>query len=403
MEKLTSTSRAGDFVHANQAMAEEEGFRNVSRKWLDTTISIDDGLELIEKDRAKTIDIYATIKDFSIITDENRVFFEYKDGRRFAPTEHAWSQIGTRCEIGTTIIQKLLTNPLTLKGEVRYERDENDARTLKTLLENFIRRFDQEKTFLFRTRGEFLRAMLTDRFAILDNRWYLETLRERIPEGRLSHLKGDSDTIYSNLLIPDTIREEEDSDYGGMLSIGNSEIGERRLSSWPSIFRAICQNGCIHGAKRGVALSYVHRGININYEELKAKIYENLEKQIPLLPMGIDMLLHTKQLKWRGSVEPLFAEIYLQNKLSKQQAKSLLTGFDNEIVSTGTKQDVRSLFGIIQAITRAGQFDNVTPADWVRFDEIGGSLAEFTEPQWDAFCKRAGSLSSEEVDNIFAV
>ncbi len=78
-------------------------------------------------------------------------------------------------------------------------------------------------------------------------------MRKLIPGGRLSHWRGDADTLWGNVLIPDTIRQESDSDYGGMVSIGNSEIRERRITSRPSVFRAICFNGCIWDREAGQA------------------------------------------------------------------------------------------------------------------------------------------------------
>ena len=121
------------------------------------------------------------------------------------------------------------------------------------------------------------------------------------------------------MLIPDTIREESDSDYGGMLSIGNSEIGERRISSMPSIFRAICMNGCIWDQTAGKGINQVHRG-KIDLDQLFLVIKENLEVQIPLLPQGIERLLGTRRMAEKNSF--LFASTGVRPTESDYSMKS---------------------------------------------------------------------------------
>jgi hypothetical protein len=106
------------------------------------------------------------------------------------------------------------------KGKILYERDEQDGNTLCTIINNAKRRLKSTKKYLWRTRQDgTLRAMLTDKYAIVNNEWLLEVWQRLIPGGRLSHWRGDSDTIYGNILIPDSIREEDDSDYGGFLTL----------------------------------------------------------------------------------------------------------------------------------------------------------------------------------------
>lgn len=410
MDKLTSTSREGDFVHAGQEMASAEGFKNVSKKWLDKTLTFEQGFQKLEEDRSKTEDIFATVSDFRPhIDNENKLVFQYIDGREFTPTEHAYSQIANWAGTGTLIIQKLLRNPTDLKGKELYARDNQDTETLKRLLDNGLRRLPQDKKFLWRVRhsenSSTLRAMLTERYMRIDNRWVFETLQKLIPGGLLSHWRGDSDTFYSNILIPDTIRTESDSDYGGMLSVGNSEIGERKLNSLPGIFRAICKNGCIWGETKGIAFTYVHRGLSVNYEEIHEKIKANLEKQIPLLPKGIDVLLNTKSDKfgWNGDMKPLFAEIASENSLPKAHATNLLKAYGYEIAQTGNNTPLNNLFGVIQAITRASQFDEVSSADWFKLDCLGGTLSTYDIPTWDRLCSRAKTLNAEEVDSMFSI
>jgi hypothetical protein len=335
LQKLVGVGKTGDAVLNHQELASKQGFKHVAKHWYNTgTMSYEAGLELIAKGKSQTEDITATVHEMLPSVNNNGEFvMKYKDGREFRPTEHAIMQMGNWAGTGTWYVTSLLSNPEDLKGRQLYARDRGDAETLATVLKNGFRRVHQkgkDKPFFWRTRKDgTLRAMLTDRFAVVDNEWFVNALRTLIPGGRLSHFKefGDSDTIYGNVLIPDTIREEKDSDYGGMLSVGNSEIGERRVSSLPSVFRAICMNGCIWDQVKGKGIKQVHRG-KINLEKLFLEIKENLNKQIPLLPQGIDRLLGTRTYVWDGaSVLPLIAEFATENRLGKKAATSVLEAY----------------------------------------------------------------------------
>ena len=394
----------GSWVFTSQGVAAKEGFRNVSVYWYPKTKSYDEGLEALEKDRAQTEDIRATVNQMvPHVNDDGEFVFRYTvDGREFKPTEHAMNQVGTRYGTGTWYVNNLLVPVTDVKKNVVRKRDRHDAAALAVALVNGARDVDGSKDFLWRTRKDgTLRAMLTDRYAIVDNRWFLELMKVLLPGGRLSHWKGDSDTIWGNILIPDFIREEKDSEYGGMLSVGNSEIGERRVSSMPSIFRAICMNGCIWGQKKGEGIAQVHRG-KINLEKLAAEIESNLTKQIPLLPMGIDRLLKLRELTFNCEAKPIIAAVASDKRfaLSKSQAKLLLESYLQECAVT--PELARTGFALANAFTRAGQ-KLTSPADWVKFDEYGGTFVrEYSQSDLDHFDSKAKTMKAAEVDAVFS-
>jgi hypothetical protein len=238
---------------------------------------------------------------------------------------------------------------------------------------------------------------VTDKYAPIDNRWYLETLSEFVPGGRFSHWRGDEDTIYGNILIPDTIMDygADDSDYGGMISVGNCEIGTRRISQTPSLFRAICMNGCIWGQTSGEKIRRVHRG-NIELDSLKLEIAQNIQHQIPLLAPGIKQFLATRALETgKSSVKGVVATVASDYKLSKREASEFLEQYIT------MESGERNLFGIINGLTRAGQvFDNKT---WVKFDEIAGSLLDTSADRWATILRRADTFTDKDYEKVFAL
>jgi hypothetical protein len=362
-------------------------------------------LKKLEEGRAATEDITANVGEMVPAVNANGEFtmFHKPTERHFVPTEHAMGHIANWADCGTwTPIN--LTKPITnLKGQIIAKRDRQDAETLAKLLQNGFRRLDQKKGFFWRTRKDgTLRAMLTERYAQIDNRWFIELLAKLIPGGRMSHWRGDSDTIFGNILIPDSIRAETDSEYGGMVSVGNSEIGERRVSSLPSIFRAICMNGCIWGQVKGKnSIGQVHRG-KVDLTGLALKIKTNLEAQIPLIATGIDRFLKTKVIGWDGaatSAKVVIAQLAKDTKLSKKEASDVLVSWGVE--RKATPDVAYSLFGLVNGITRAGQLQS--NQKWVDFDALGGELIEYTADDLNRLVKRANTLDVKEVEEMFAL
>lgn len=398
-KKLELETRKGDFVHKNQTMAKDDGFRNVSKIWLDKTLTYEQGFEQLRKEKSETEDLMIPLKQINFDVDSDGNFTMVYNGKGYKPTMHALTQMAKWADCGTYIVTTLASDKTKNDGATTvYSRDYRDAETLVRVMQNGMRRIDPNKKFLWRTRKDgTLRAMLTDSYAIVNNEWLLEMYSKIIPNGRLSHWRGDSDTIYGNVLIPDTIRQEDDSDYGGLLSIGNSEIGERRLSSMPSIYRAICMNGCIWDRVDGALIAQVHRG-KIDLYELIEKIRENVNVAIPLIPQIMETMLMKKEFKYAGQMKSMFAQIVTDNKLSKKEASAVLDSYHTEV--SEVKQNHQTLFGVINAFTRAGQ--KLSNKKWIDFDTIGGKLSEYSLEQWQHLSSKANKWKVEETEAVFA-
>jgi hypothetical protein len=245
---------------------------------------------------------------------------------------------------------------------------------------------------------------LSDRYTPINNVWYLETVAELFKEiggdePRLSHWKGDADTLYGNILIPDTCRAEDDSDYGGMISVSNCEIGIRRLSQFPSIFRAICMNGCIWDQLSGTKVNRVHRG-EINLNELRIDIATNINDQIPLISAGVSRFLALRDMSIEKDVQlsNIFALIATENAMSFGQNGQAATLVNQYLAHEASN---RNLFGVVNAITRSAQL--YSNAEWVRFDEVAGKYMGLTEGQWETFKARAKAMDTKVHDKVFGV
>tara|TARA_R100001244_G_scaffold14245_1_gene15798 strand:- start:363 stop:1565 length:1203 start_codon:yes stop_codon:yes gene_type:complete len=391
--EMTAGKRVGSFVSNLQGRT-GVGFEknsHVHKDWYATTMSYDDAMEGLQRSAEEREDFLAPVKDIQAIVNDGGEFAFTVQDREFAPTDWALQQFSIRSKVpSSTVIQKLRS---------QEDADDQDSEVMAYLANNSLRRLDQDKVYRMRTYTDgTCRAFVTDKYAPIDNRWYLDQLRENLPEGRLSHWRGDEDTIFGNILLPDTIidyGQSDDSDYGGMLSIGNCEIGKRRISQVPSLFRSICLNGCIWGQCKGKEIKKRHIG-EIDLQELSYAIYENIEAQLPLLDAGVRKLLALRELEVEeAKMQQVFATVAMDHKLTKKEVSEVFRQWGQ------FERDDRNLFGVVNAVTRAGQtLDNMS---WVRFDGIGGSLMDTSESRWAGILNRAASLQDKDLEKVYGV
>lgn len=393
-------------THFTDSQEKDKDCTKVSAIWTAQCMSFAEGQQKLAEQQKTIQDIKTPLRNWKTAINTNDEFcLEYKPtGRQYVPTEHCLTNLAYVGRTSSWMLDDLVHDKghATKKRadgepEIVFQRDRRDAELLCRIVDLTIfaaDRQDQDKPRLFRTWDNgTLRALLSEEYAIVNNQWFMELIESLVPGGLLSHWRGDADTIFGNVLIPDSIRQEADSQYGGMLSIGNSEIGTRRYLSLPSVFRAICMNGCIWEQEKGKSVSGVHRG-KLDYSKIGAEIAYNLQQQIPLVSAGIDKLLQSRSLVM-GDVSylPVFAEVFRQFKIAKAKAPKVLAAFNVERKILG--DDVKTAFGVQAAITRAGQeFDNEV---WVDFDKIGGQLAGLTPANWESIIKRASTLKAEDV------
>jgi hypothetical protein len=394
---------AGDFVLKNQKTSEAEGFKNVSAMWLDKCIDYDTAMDKIVDGQNKIQDIRGGLQDFTpAVSESGEAVLKYKDGREFVPTDHALKNIAVAGRTSDWFLRDLRENKNhQTKDEVVFKRDRGDAELLVQCLKQTLwraDRFDQEKERLWRTWSDgSMRAMLSDKYAIVNNAWVMEVVREAVPAGMLSHWRGDADNMYGNVLIPDSIRQEDDSDYGGMLSVGNSEIGTRRVSSTPSVFRAICMNGCIWDQEKGKSICQVHRG-ELDLDFLKHEIVRNLNEQIPLMNHGIDLLLKLRSYGNNGvSMAKIVGQVCKDFKVTKKQSFGVLKAFAVE--QSEVEELANTAFGVANAFTRFGQ--TLADDNWVKFDTLGGQVVNMQQAQWNSTVERAKSVDDKQLEKIF--
>ena len=398
VQPLRGTGRTGDFVHNTQVM--DERFRNVSTGWTKrlhdpddhSVMSFDDCLNHVSTLIGESSELMTTYSELRPIVDSaGRLAIEdSRSGRVFSVSDSALRQFAQKTEIGTTLPARLI------------QGDSQDIETLAIVARNGLRKIGEKPVLLRVKNDSTIRAFLSESYAIINHSWLIDTMRRLIPGGLVSHFRADQDgnNCWFNVLIPDSIRAESDSDYGGMLATGNGETGFNRLHTMPSIFRAICMNGCIWDREDGIAfVDQIHRG-EVDLNMLASNIRDNLNRQIPLLNSGIDSMLATKRITSNGNANPLLiVGATLQqidvSAITRPAADRILEAYHEQRTESGSV----SAFDVIQGMTRAAR-------------EFSGSLQEIVErsagaamlwdsERWETVFRTADSLKEKQLKRIF--
>ncbi len=381
MEALQVTGNTGNQVHKNQKMSSEQGMSCVSKLWYDKTLSYEDATKQIADEQSKRVDLLCKVSDLKVELRNDKIVLTHVSGKSYVPTEHALRQYATRCGVPHTFVN--------WAGE-NSQLSAFDRLNIVNFLDGMRKHFNQENKYRWRTSGETMRAVLTEDYAPIDNMWYIGMMKEVLPGGRVSHWRGDADEIYGNILMPDSIIEGCDGDYGGMISLGNSEIGTRRFEQYPSVFRAICMNGCIWDQNKGEIVSKVHRG-KIDLTDLKGRLFDNIHKQIPLIPALVERFLDLRKLELPKDEKLTYviATIGLDSGLTAKEIIAVADQFGKH------ERSDRNVFGIVNAITRAGQlYDNQT---WVKYDRMAGQFMSMTPKAWETIRQRSKMITEKQL------
>ena len=384
---------AGDFVYETQPI--DPVFRHVSAIWTakaqnpddSEVMTYDDALELLARESAKTRDVTIPIGQLAPVIDGHgfRVT-DRKTGQTFALSENAQNQISSRCGLPVTLARSLPGfNP-----EQRAAVQSLVSASLDTIA---------DKSAFVRFSGDSVRAILSEKYAAVNHLWLLEQYSAMLPDALVSHFRASDgfDSIRFNLLIPDSLRAESDSDYGGMLSIGNSETGNRKVSQMPSVFRAICMNGCIWDQREGTALVQIHRG-EIDLDVLRRGMWENLNRQIPMLNDGISAMLDLQSLTTNVEALPVFGAVLRSLRLpviTKSHADQVFGAYAGQRIDSARV----TAFDIVQSFTRAAQDCSVELQGTI--EGAAGDMVFWGADRWRTVFKSAESLRQDELKSLF--
>ena len=266
----------------------------------------------------------------------------------------------------------------------------------------------EKRTFNVRIRhdGEgnnVVRAIVSERYGVIDNVEAMEMVANALPslnDALASHLFNDGDDIYGNILLPDYMKSEPDSDYGVGIAFKNSEIRNSTFKISPFLFRAICLNGMIWGRMNSeISVDQRHMG-KIDLDSLQVKVTQAIKVA---LTQGNDMLTllgYAKQVKVTDPVA-VIAQLARDEKMTIEQGKLWHKGYLDSLHERHGDVHEKSAFGIINGLTRSAQDytgasreEMETLASKILAPSIDSSLQEISK-RWGLIDARANQLEEK--------
>lgn len=304
-------------------------------------------------------------------------------------------------ELSDTAIDHLASWTNIPSSYLKFLRDQDTALfdvNANKGLERVLKLNVDKKTFL-RTKIDekvgVMRAMLSNRYAAINNLPVIEALAEVVPGGRVSHLGFNGDTFRANILIPDVMRSESDSDYGGGISALNNETGLFAFRQRPFVFRHICCNGNVWDRADGVQYSRIHKGA-IDWKKFKHAMIENVQRQIPLVDSMISKVLSLKSVGLtEDEIKKSVVFLSTREMLSLPATQSWYKGFEAEQGASKDGEMLLSAFGVIQGLTRAAQDQPLQVQELM--EVLSGKLIQ---GNWEKIVAGARTVEDKRVEKV---
>lgn len=280
-----------------------------------------------------------------------------------------------------------------------YERMRSSGKT-ELLAENINAWLEEKERRLLRILDGKIRAILSDRYRIMDNydllflaleefkkRATIEIHRVDLTETML-YLKTVDRTLTASIREKDTV-------YGGLI-LRNSEVGASAFKVEPFILRKVCSNGLI----LEYSLKKVHLGrqtletgeIDWSDETREFEDKALWSRARDIIRATFDPSIFESWVKklrdsaWIGIEKPVKAvdNIAKHLEFSEEQKDQLLTHF-----SEHTK------YGLINAITRFAQ-DQKTVDQQIRLEEFAGKILETPSEDFEEILVLGGVENGKE-------
>ena len=369
--------------------------RHVAKQWQAKCTPLADFIETVKSQSTNKVDVVKPesairLKDVDTLVDGTPL------------TDSGMNSLRVFADMPSSIISFLKEREYN-DDLVKYMNAELDRRETQ-----WNNKGKEKRTFNVRIRhdGEgnnVVRAIVSERYGVIDNSEAMEMVANALPslnDALASHLFNDGDDIYGNILLPDYMKSEPDSDYGVGIAFKNSEIRNSTFKISPFLFRAICLNGMIWGRMNSeISVDQRHMG-KIDLDSLQVKVTQAIKVA---LTQGNDMLTllgYAKQVKVTNPVA-VIAQLARDEKMTIEQGKLWHKGYLDSLLERHGDVHEKSAFGIINGLTRSAQDytgasreEMETLASKILAPAIDSSLQEISK-RWGLIDARANQLEEK--------
>lgn len=371
--------------------------RHVAKVWQDKCTPLADFVETVKKQSVhKTDDVKPEseirLKDINTLIDGTTL------------TESGLNSLRIFTDIPSSMVSYMKEREYN-DDLVRYFNEDLSKRE-----SDWLNKGKDSREFRVRSRhddegNKVVRAIVSERYGVIDNHEAMEMIVNSLPsldDALASHLFNDGDDIYGNILLPDHMKSEPDSDYGVGIAFRNSEIRNATFRISPFLFRAICLNGMIWGRQDSeIKVNQKHLG-TIDLVDLQQQVRHAISVA---LTQGNDMLTllgHSKKVKV-DNVLPVIAQICRDEKMTIAQGKLWHKGYLDSLHETTGHFNDKTAFGVINGLTRSAQDYNASTresmesiASKILSPAIDSDLQAISR-RWNLISQRANTLKEKEV------
>jgi len=384
----------GNWVNAI-GLQSSASHRHVAKQWQAQCTPLADFIETVKSQSTNKVDVVKPESEIRLKDVDTLV-----DGTPL--TDSGMNSLRVFADMPSSIISFLKEREYN-DDLVKYMNAELDRR--ETLWNN---KGKEKRTFNVRIRhddegNDVVRAIVSERYGVIDNHEAMEMVSNALPsldDALASHLFNDGDDIFGNILLPDYMKSEPDSDYGVGIAFKNSEIRNSTFKISPFLFRAICLNGMIWGRMNSeINVNQRHMG-KIDLGDLQLQVTQAIKVA---LTQGNDMLTllgYAKQVKVTNPVA-VIAQLARDEKMTIEQGKLWHKGYLDSLHERHGDVHEKSAFGIINGLTRSAQDYNAstreemeTLASKILAPAIDSSLQEISK-RWGLIDARANQLEEK--------
>ena len=369
--------------------------RHVAKRWQAQCTPLADFIETVKSQSTNKVDVIKPESEIRLKDVDTLV-----DGTPL--TDSGMNSLRMFTDIPSTMINFLKEREYN-DDMVKFVNAELDRRET-----DWNNKGKEKRSFNVRIRhddegNDVIRAIVSERYGVIDNHEAMEMVANALPslnDALASHLSNDGDDIFGNILLPDYMKSEPDSDYGVGIAFKNSEIRNSTFKISPFLFRAICLNGMIWGR--------MNSEINVNQRHMGKIDLGDLQMQVTqavkvALTQGNDMLTllgYAKQVKVTNPVA-VIAQLARDEKMTIEQGKLWHKGYLDSLHERHGDVHEKSAFGIINGLTRSAQDytgstreEMETLASKILAPAIDSSLQEISK-RWGLIDARANQLEEK--------
>ena len=377
-----------------------ETHKHVAKIWQDKCVSLESFYSTLKAQDANKVDVVKAesairLKDSSTLLDGTPL------------TKSGMNSLRLFTDIPSSMISFMEERGYN-DELVKFVNDELNRRE-----QDWSNKGKDSREFRVRTRHDddgnpVARAIVSERYGVIDNLEAMEMIIDALPskdaikDALASHLHNDGDDMFGNLLLPDNIKSEPDSDYGVGIAFRNSEVRNSTFKVSPFLFRAICLNGMIWGRQdSSIKVNQRHMG-NIDKQELREEVRRAI---VVALSQGNDLLAllgHSKHVEVKNP-EQVIAQLSRDNKMTIAQGKLWHKGYLESLQEASGHSHDRTAFGIVNGLTRSAQ--QYTGSTREQMETIASAILapaidadlQTISKRWGLISERAKSLDDDTV------